>query len=65
MNYTLIAPNNNELTAIEQVLINRGIPHNLISLYLNLNDSVLLNPYDLTNIEIGAKRLLQAIINQE
>lgn len=65
MNYRLIAPRDNELTAIEQVLINRGISNSDIRLYLNLNDSVIQNPYDLNHIELGAKRLLNAIVKQE
>lgn len=65
MNYSLIAPRDKELSAMEQVLINRGIPKEYISLYLNLDDSVCLDPYGLDNIELGAKRLLKAILNQE
>lgn len=65
MNYTLIAPRNNELTAIEQVMVNRGIPREWIHLYLNLDDSVCLDPYGLDNIELGARRLLKAVLNQE
>lgn len=65
MNYTLIAPRNEECSAIEQVLMNRGIPYQDIYLYLNLNDSVICDPYGLTNIESAAKRLLQAMIRQE
>lgn len=65
MNYRLIAPRDNELTAIEQVLINRGISNSDIRLYLNLNDSVIQNPYDLNHIKLGAKRLLNAIVKQE
>ena len=65
MNYKLIAPRDDELTAIEQVLVNRGIPYKDIRLYLNLNDSVIQDPYGLTNIELGAKRLLQAMLRQE
>lgn len=65
MNYKLIAPRDDELTAIEQVLVNRGIPYKDIRLYLNLNDSVIQDPYGLTNIELGARRLLQAMLRQE
>ena len=64
MNYVLNKVSG-DYSAIEQVLVNRGIPANLISLYLNLDNSVILDPYGLTNIECAAKRLLKAMINQE
>ena len=38
MKYKLIAPVNPSYSAIEQVLTNRGIPHNMIQHYLNTTD---------------------------
>ena len=38
MKYKLIAPVNPSYSAIEQVLTNRGIPHDMIQHYLNTTD---------------------------
>lgn len=51
MDYKLIAETDESLSAIEQVLINRGIAKNDIPFYLNLNNTACINPYKLDNIK--------------
>ena len=45
MQYKLINPIDKEYRALEQVLVNRGIPYEEIDRFLNLDDSVL-HPLD-------------------
>ena len=65
MNYSLINDRDKTLSTIEQILVNRGINKQDIGTYLNLDDSVLISPYKLNNIELAANRLIRAILNQE
>lgn len=65
MHYKLIAPRDNDLSAIEQVLVNRGIPHEQIPLFLYTDDTVRCNPYSLTDIVPAANRVLRAMLRQE
>lgn len=65
MDYRLIAETDDNLSAIEQVLVNRGINKNDIPFYLNLNSTACINPYNLINIKEAALRLIKAMINNE
>lgn len=59
MEYQLIHPRRPGTSAIEQVLLNRGIED--VQHYLNTDDSDILSPLDLDNIEEGAKLLVSHI----
>ena len=59
MEYQLINPRRPGTSAIEQVLLNRGIQD--VQHYLNTVDSDILSPLDLDNIENGAKLLVSHI----
>lgn len=63
MEYKLISPRNKNLTAIEQVLTNRGITD--INHYLNTSDTDILNPLLLDNIKKGAKMLVSYIARND
>lgn len=59
MEYQLINPRRPGTSAIEQVLLNRGIKD--VQHYLNTVDSDILSPLDLDNIEKGVKLLVSHI----
>ena len=59
MEYQLINPRRPGTSAIEQVLLNRGVQD--VQHYLNTVDSDILSPLDLDNIENGAKLLVSHI----
>ena len=59
MEYQLINPRRSGTSAIEQVLLNRGIED--VHHYLNTDDTDILSPLDLDNIEKGAKMLVSHI----
>lgn len=59
MEYTLIHPRRPGTSAIEHVLLNRGIED--VQHYLNTLDTDILSPLDLDNIEDGAKLLVSHI----
>lgn len=59
MEYQLINPRRPGTSAIEQVLLNRGIQD--VHHYLNTVDTDILSPLDLDNIENGAKLLVSHI----
>lgn len=59
MDYTLIHPRRPGTSAIEHVLLNRGIED--VQHYLNTVDTDILSPLDLDNIENGAKLLVSHI----
>ena len=61
MNYSLIAPRQPGVSVIEQVLLNRGIQLQDIRHYLNTTDADILPPSIITNIDVGAKMLIQHI----
>lgn len=57
MEYQLIVPRipqNKELSAVEQVLLNRGIMPENVEHYLNTTDEDILNPTLLMNMREGA-----------
>lgn len=59
MEYELINPRRLGTSAIEQVLLNRGIQD--VQHYLNTSDSDILSPLGLNNLEEGAKMLVSHI----
>ena len=64
MNYQLLTSNtppNIELTIIERVLSNRGIPLHNIKHYLNTTDEDILNPETIKNMREGVKMLISHI----
>lgn len=64
MEYQLIAPRiplRRLLTAVEQVLANRGIAPENVEHYLNTTDEDILNPMLIMNIEEGVKVLIKHI----
>ena len=64
MEYQLMAPRiplGGLLTAVEQVLANRGIAPENVEHYLNTTDEDILSPMLIMNIEEGVKVLIQAI----
>ena len=64
MEYQLIAPRiplGRLLTAVEQVLANRGITPENVEHYLNTTDEDILNPMLIMNIEEGVKVLIKHI----
>jgi hypothetical protein len=64
MEYQLIAPRiplGRLLTAVEQVLANRGIAPENVEHYLNTTDEDILSPMLIMNIEEGVKVLIKHI----
>ena len=64
MEYQLIVPRipqDRMLSAVEQVLFNRGILPENVEHYLNTTDADILNPAMITNIDQGARVLVQHI----
>ena len=63
MEYQLIAPRipPRELSAVEQVLFNRGIDPENVEHYLNTTDEDILNPKLIMNVEEGVKVLIKHI----
>lgn len=59
MEYQLISPRRPGTSAVEQVLLNRGVKD--VHHYLNVDDSDILSPLELDNIEQGAKLLVSHI----
>lgn len=58
MKYALISEPKNNLTTIEQILVNRGIELSKINNYIRTTDDVLYSPLLLNNIENGIDVLL-------
>ena len=65
MNYQLIAPRLPNTSAIDQVLLNRGIKSQDIIHYLNTTDEDILDPSTIMNIEQGAKMLIRHISQED
>ena len=65
MNYQLIAPRLPNTSAIEQVLLNRGIKSQDIIHYLNTTDEDILDPSTIMNIEQGVKMLIRHISQED
>ena len=64
MEYQLIVPRippDRVLTAVEQVLANRGIAPENVEHYLNTTDEDILNPKLIMNVEEGVKILIKHI----
>ena len=64
MEYQLITPEfpqNKALTAVEQVLANRGIKPENVEHYLNTTDEDILDPFLIKNIKEGAKMLIKHV----
>ena len=61
MNFQLKAPRIPHMSVVEQVFINRGIPANEVSHYLNTSEADVIDPAIITNIEAGAKMLVSHI----
>lgn len=64
MEYQLIAPQfppNKVLSAVEQVLANRGIKPENVEHYLNTTDKDIVDPLLIKNIKEGAKMLIKHI----
>ena len=68
MEYQLIIPRipqNRELSAVEQVLLNRGIMPENVEHYLNTSDSDILNPSLIMNMKQGAQMLITHIAQND
>ena len=68
MEYQLIVPRipqNKELSAVEQVLLNRGIMPENVEHYLNTTDEDILNPTLLMNMREGAQMLIKHIAQKD
>jgi single-stranded-DNA-specific exonuclease len=63
MRYQLLHPVNSSYSAIEQVLTNRGIPHDIIEHYLNTTDEDINSPlaFGEENLKAAARMLIQCI----
>ena len=61
MEYQLIAPVNQDITVVEQVLSNRGMALSDIEHYLHTTDNDILNPALIKNIDDGVKMLVRHI----
>lgn len=68
MEYQLIVPRipqNKELSAVEQVLLNRGIMPENVEHYLNTTDEDILNPTLLMNMREGVQMLIKHIAQKD
>ena len=68
MEYQLIIPSippERELTAVEQVLVNRGIATDNIDHYLNTTDADILDPKLVMNMREGAQMLIKHIAQND
>ena len=61
MNFQLKAPRIPHMSVVEQVFVNRGIPANEVTHYLNTSVADVIDPAAITNIEAGAKMLVSHI----
>lgn len=61
MEYQLRALRLPQVSAVEQVLLNRGITYDNISHYLNTTDKDILDPRLIANLDEGAKMLIKHI----
>lgn len=67
MEYQLITPRipQEDMSAVERVLTNRGIALTEIEHYLNTTDEDILNPSLIKNIKEGAQMLIKHIANND
>jgi hypothetical protein len=68
MEYQLIVPRiplGRELTAVEQVLANRGIAPDNVDHYLNTTDADILDPKLVMNMREGAQMLIKHIAQND
>lgn len=63
MDYKLIAPRQSGVGLLEQILLNRGIPKEQITHYLNADEADVLDPLLLDNMREGAQLLAKHIAN--
>lgn len=63
MDYKLIAPRQSGIGLLEQILLNRGIPEEQITHYLNADEADVLDPLLLDNMREGAQLLAKHIAN--
>lgn len=61
MNFQLKAPRIPHMSVVEQVFVNRGIPADEVTHYLNTSVADVIDPATITNIETGAKMLVSHI----
>lgn len=61
MNFQLKAPRIPHLSVVEQVFVNRGIPADEVTHYLNTSQADVIDPATITNMETGAKMLVSHI----
>lgn len=61
MNFQLKAPRIPHMSVVEQVFVNRGIPADEVTHYLNTSVADVIDPATITNIEAGAKMLVSHI----
>ena len=61
MNFQLKAPRIPHLSVVEQVFVNRGIPADEVTHYLNTSEADVIDPATITNMETGAKMLVSHI----
>lgn len=61
MKYRLINSINPNLSPIQQILVNRGVHSSKIEDFIKTNDSVIINPLKLNNLNKGVMMLLKAI----
>lgn len=61
MDYKLISPRQSGIGLLEQILLNRGIPYNEITHFLNADESDVLAPTLLANMREGAQLLAKHI----
>ena len=61
MEFQLKAPRIPQLSVVEQVFVNRGIPLNEIEHYLNTTEADIIDPSTIPNINEGAKMLVSHI----
>ena len=64
MDYQLINPIDPELSALEQVLVNRGFKREAIPAYLNLTEDCVNSPLLLDNIDQAAKLLAKHLLDE-
>ena len=65
MDYKLIAPRDNSIGLLEQILLNRGIAQEDIWHFLNVNENDVLDPLLLTNMREGVGMLIKHIAGNE
>ena len=65
MNYQIRNKINNDLSIVEQIFVNRGIPRTEVSHYLDTSVMDVLDPAQIDNIKEGAQMLIRHIKNND